>query len=415
MYGLATAEHHVLAQAVSVHNASVRKELRDELATMDPKAFEVLIGRLLNELGFEAVEVTKFSGDGGIDVRATLRVGGVTDVRTAVQVKRWANNVAGNTVRELRGGLEPHERGLVITLSDFTKDAKAEAAAANRSPVSLVDGERLIDLLIENEIGIRATPLTMLELDAAALVSEPTDETESAKVMAIWPMPGGNGQWRVSLDAMLEHVRSAGPTLNEMKTWILDAFPSVNSLKTATGYIQSVLRALELVEFNGGSVVLTAEGSAYLDAASDARLAQILRRRIAGIDELEALCGESPRSAEELASAVPAMIGATWATPTQIKARLRWLDELHVLHLDGSLAHDETHMSSAFVDFVFDWVEYQGSSQRPAMRVRIPRGRPEPSLHVHVRFLEARRPNRTPCQGRRTLHSGIVVVGIPRH
>jgi restriction system protein len=60
------------------------------LSDLDPLLFEALIGQLLAVLGFEDVEVTKYSNDGGIDLRATLAVGGVTDVRTAIQVKRWS-------------------------------------------------------------------------------------------------------------------------------------------------------------------------------------------------------------------------------------------------------------------------------------------------------------------------------------
>jgi HJR/Mrr/RecB family endonuclease len=61
--------------------------------------FESLIGELLVALGFVDVEVTRYSKDGGIDLRATLAVGGVTDVKTAIQVKRWSRNIASRTVR----------------------------------------------------------------------------------------------------------------------------------------------------------------------------------------------------------------------------------------------------------------------------------------------------------------------------
>lgn len=80
-------------------------------------------------------------------------MGGVTDVRTAIQVKRWSASVSGRVARELRGGLGPHERGLVVTLSTFTRDAKAEAGSADRSPISLVNGDELIELLIDTTSG----------------------------------------------------------------------------------------------------------------------------------------------------------------------------------------------------------------------------------------------------------------------
>ena len=88
---------------IAKHNGKLERELLDFLHEVHPKQVELLIGQLLTAIGFEDVAVTKYSGDGGIDVDATLTVGGVTRVRTAIQVKRWKNNVSGSTVRELRG------------------------------------------------------------------------------------------------------------------------------------------------------------------------------------------------------------------------------------------------------------------------------------------------------------------------
>ena len=155
--------------AITENNQRVRRRMREILSETDPQQFEILIGELLIALGFEDVEVTKYSSDGGIDVRANLSVGGVTEVKTAVQVKRWANNVSGKTVRELWGGLGPHERGLIITLSDFTKDAQREGAESDRSPISLIGGESLIDLMIKHEVGVVRRSATILQIDEGAL------------------------------------------------------------------------------------------------------------------------------------------------------------------------------------------------------------------------------------------------------
>lgn len=77
------------AVQVDQHNRTIKEKLLAALKEMDPKAFEHLIGRLLERLGYEGIKVTKYSGDGGIDVVATLTVGGVTSVPTAIQVKRY--------------------------------------------------------------------------------------------------------------------------------------------------------------------------------------------------------------------------------------------------------------------------------------------------------------------------------------
>ena len=221
LFGLASPTDP-LGGAVTTHNREVSAKLRSTLGEMDPQAFEHLIATLLAALEFEDVEVTKFSGDGGIDVRATLKVGGVTDVTTAVQVKRWAGNVAGRTVRELRGGLGPHERGLIITLSDFTPDARKEGGREDRTPISLVNGDQLIDLLIDNSIGVVVRTAHILELDEPSLLPPDGDSVEKAdgggapsamatsaghytgsKALAIWPLPGGRHAWKSALIGFL--------------------------------------------------------------------------------------------------------------------------------------------------------------------------------------------------------------------
>ena len=57
------------------------------LQAMDPIAFERLCQRILRESGFVEVEVTKRSGDGGIDGFGTLRIGGLISFNVLFQSK----------------------------------------------------------------------------------------------------------------------------------------------------------------------------------------------------------------------------------------------------------------------------------------------------------------------------------------
>ena len=50
---------------------------------MDPKAFENLVGRLLDKMNYRNVDVVGQSGDGGVDVIAEIELG-VTSVREVV-------------------------------------------------------------------------------------------------------------------------------------------------------------------------------------------------------------------------------------------------------------------------------------------------------------------------------------------
>ncbi|MCY3624914.1 MAG: HTH domain-containing protein [Candidatus Dadabacteria bacterium] len=147
------------------HNKKVRKELHEKLLKMEWEAFEKLVARLLGEMGFEEIEVTNKTGDGGIDVRGTLLVGGVIRTRMAVQVKRWKNNVPVHVVREVRGSLAVHEQGLIITTSDFAKGAREDADRKDATPVALMNGDQLVVLLVENGIWVRRRSHDLIELE----------------------------------------------------------------------------------------------------------------------------------------------------------------------------------------------------------------------------------------------------------
>jgi len=147
------------------HNARVRRKLLAQVRALDGSEFEELIAQLLGVLGFEEVTVTSYSKDGGIDVRGTLVVGTVIRTRMAVQAKRWSHNVQSPVVQQVRGSLGTHEQGLIITTSDFSHGAYTEAQRPDAIPVALMNGEQLVDLLVENDIGIERTRYDLIELE----------------------------------------------------------------------------------------------------------------------------------------------------------------------------------------------------------------------------------------------------------
>jgi len=154
---------------IAQHNKRVRKALHKWLLALTPTEFEELISLLLAEIGFEDIEVTKRSGDGGIDVRGTLVVGDVVRTQMAVQAKKWKtqSRVQAPTVQQVRGSLGTHEQGLIITTSDFSSGARKEAARPNAVPVALMNGEQLIALMAQFGLGVVRHSRDLLELDDA--------------------------------------------------------------------------------------------------------------------------------------------------------------------------------------------------------------------------------------------------------
>lgn len=338
LYGLVTPADP-LGGGIERHNAQVRERLRTALAEMDPKEFERLIGTLLASLGFDEIEVTTFHGDKGIDLRATLTVGGITDVRTAIQVKRWTNNVQAPQIRELRGGLGPHDRGLVITTAGFSPGAIEEAMLPDRSPISLVTGEQLLDLLINNEIGVKSSTVQILELDEGGLTDIEDDagsgsgSVTTSKFRSVWPLPGGKDAMKDTLDAMLRHVAANAPTLEQAIEWMISSYEKVDSRKTARSY-WTVPRSFGLTDVDGEQLTLTTEGVEYLaDPSTEALLAQ-MKLHVAGVDEILERLDEGPASNQELLESIRDRIGISWETDAQVNWRMRWLRLCHVVSPD---------------------------------------------------------------------------------
>lgn len=162
---------------INQHNKRIRKELHKRLHAMDATEFEQFVGhRLLADLGFEDIEVTKRCKDGGIDVRGTLVVEEVIRIRMAVQVKKWKNSVGTETVQQVRGSLGTHEQGLIITTGDFSPRARTEAARPNAVPVALMNGEQLVAILADKQIGITRNSHDIFELISDNDLTDEPDE-----------------------------------------------------------------------------------------------------------------------------------------------------------------------------------------------------------------------------------------------
>ena len=134
---------------------SWQDELLDVLLDCDPSAFERLIQRLLRESGFSQVEVTGRSGDGGIDGRGIMRLGGMMSFQVIFQCKRWKNSVGASIVRDFRGAMVGRaDKGLLVTTGTFTKEAIQEATRDGAPAIDLIDGDQLLGMLKEFGLGV---------------------------------------------------------------------------------------------------------------------------------------------------------------------------------------------------------------------------------------------------------------------
>lgn len=132
--------------------------------SLSPNGFERLSMRLLREAGFERVSVTGRSNDGGIDGVGVLQLNDLVSFNVVFQCKKWENSVPPKEIRDLRGAMAGRaEKGIFLTTSTFTSNARAEAERPGAAPIELVDGEKLFDMFKRYELGLK--PRTVFDID----------------------------------------------------------------------------------------------------------------------------------------------------------------------------------------------------------------------------------------------------------
>lgn len=171
-------------KAIGDFNGRQMKQLRDQLSKMGSYQFEKLVRDLLEAMEYEDVVVTKQSGDKGVDVVAKYQYG-ITEITEVVQVKRQQTSVTRPIVDQLRGALPYHDaiRGTIVTLGKFAKGCKDAALYPGAAPITLIDGDKLIELLVKHEIGLVKRRVDLIEVDTAFFDERREIEAEVAEVL----------------------------------------------------------------------------------------------------------------------------------------------------------------------------------------------------------------------------------------
>ena len=149
-----------LDKAYQIIKNQLAQELIDRILQKPPSFFEKLIIDLLLAMGYggsldDAGTITRETSDEGIDgIIKEDKLG--LDV-IYVQAKRWApkNLVGRPEIQKFVGALAGFgaKKGIFITTSDFTKDAKGYAPK-NETKIVLINGEMLANLMIDYNVGV---------------------------------------------------------------------------------------------------------------------------------------------------------------------------------------------------------------------------------------------------------------------
>ena len=122
------------------------------IKNITPEQFERLCAILFREAGYEDVDNTQLSRDGGYDGYAFYLLG-LTRMKVVFESKRYSDGkISEAKIRQLQQVKtdEKAEKAVFITTASFTRDAKNRA---HEYGMELIDGKRLIELLKKYKIG----------------------------------------------------------------------------------------------------------------------------------------------------------------------------------------------------------------------------------------------------------------------
>ena len=148
-----------LVELYENYEEDFKSQLLDRLHELSPRQFEEFAKKLLYLYGFVELEVTGKGADGGIDGHGRLRVG-LAAMNVAFQCKRWQGNVGRKEIHQFRGAIQgEYEQGLFFTTSDFTAQAKASSIQKGAVPIILMNGESIVNIMIEKGLGVEKRQL----------------------------------------------------------------------------------------------------------------------------------------------------------------------------------------------------------------------------------------------------------------
>jgi restriction system protein len=152
----------LLESSFNTLRKATAEELLARLKKCSPGFFEKVVVHLLRKMGYGGftgeATVTGKSGDAGIDgIIKEDKLG--LDV-VCVQAKRWGENSVGRPeVQGFVGSMDyiRAKKGVILTTSQFTKEAQEFVRRIEGKKVVLIDGPTLADLMIEHKVGVNLT------------------------------------------------------------------------------------------------------------------------------------------------------------------------------------------------------------------------------------------------------------------
>ncbi len=144
-------------------------KLLDMIKQFTPKKFESFSRKLLSKMGisFDKVKGVMMSNDHGIDGYGIFESDEFRTNKVVIQCKRYTEGHIGEPeIDKFRGVISKHsaDYGIFITTTYFSENAKKTANQANPT-ITLIDGQRLINLILKYGLGVKEIPVPYYSID----------------------------------------------------------------------------------------------------------------------------------------------------------------------------------------------------------------------------------------------------------
>lgn len=148
----------VIDKTYLFYKNALKVQIIDKILECHPSFFENLVVNLLLEMGYgvddQSGKVVGKSHDGGIDGVIYEDRLGLSKIY--IQAKRYepGNTIGRQVLQSFVGAMQDVQKGVFITTSSFTKEAREYAENQQQKSLKLINGDLLADLMIKYGIGL---------------------------------------------------------------------------------------------------------------------------------------------------------------------------------------------------------------------------------------------------------------------
>lgn len=137
---------------------NIKRQILDHILDCHPSFFEQLVVNLLLKMGYGSDElsgrVIGKSHDGGIDGVIYEDKLGLSKIYIQAKRNDSSNAIVRPLLQAFVGAMQDVQKGVFITTSTFTKEARNYAEKQQQKSMKLIDGDLLAELMIKYGIGL---------------------------------------------------------------------------------------------------------------------------------------------------------------------------------------------------------------------------------------------------------------------